>query len=503
MMGAEFRRYALEYGVLPFILIAFLVLSIFAAVYFSALPFAAVWLGDSGMVSNTDAAQHSSILRDTLNLGFLFVTFGGFLWGGKMVSEAVMADFNANIWVWQQSSVVAPLHFLLGKLFGAPLLSWFLMLLTALVVGAVVLLQLDFVSALHLILIVFLLVCIGFLFNIASCFLVFASLKRLNKTQLSLIHALVALLLAFIMQSFGGLVVDVRLVSRQVMPVLWYGLSIPGVLFYSMLLAALAGMAFAAAYAVIRSCLTGQGQSLLAVLVLLACGFFFGGSAGALWNQASGAASGGQGAADSSVYAVMLSLFMLAGLTTYTALFFSVKNVIVLETFLSAVKRSFSEGLAVVPVWIIMLCIALVAALFAVVIKPNEQSFIIMGLAAYLLRDVAIILYFNFAYKKIGRPDLAALVYIVFLYLVVPQLLHAAGQPMLAALFWVDRALPSLAVMVSACIQAAAVWMLVFMRYRALVRAHHAAVMRPIAKKLNIPVLPTLVLPNDELNKQS
>ncbi|MFN8693383.1 MAG: hypothetical protein ACK5XX_03150 [Holosporales bacterium] len=486
MLGAEYRRYTAEHGIAQVLLTAALVLCAFAAAYFAVLP---------GMTASANAAPRSALLAETLNLGFLFVALGGFLWGGKAVSDGVMEDFNGNIWVWQQASVVSPLQFMLGKLFGAPVLSWLLVLLTGLCVSSVTLLHVGAEAAAQLILIAFLLLSIGFLFNLGSCFLLPYALKRLNKTQLGLLHSMVALLLAFILQSFGGLIVDVGLGIRQAAPVLWYGYVVPGVLYYITLSGVVAAIAGLSVYAVIRSCLLGQREVYFALIALLILGFLAGGSAAELWNQLAKTLTGSEGQAGSSFYAVMLSLYIVAALATYAALFFSTKSVVVIETFLAALTQSFAATMAAIPAWVMTGSIALLAAFFAVTNRFDAHSFTVIGLAAYLVRDAAIVLYFNFASRKGSRPDMAALGYILLLYFLVPPLLQAANQPLLASLFWVDIANPSLTAMLSACIQAATVSALAIRRYKTIAARHKAGLASPASLKFSIPILPLLVLP--------
>ena len=85
--------------------------------------------------------------------------------------------------------------------------------------------------------------------------------------------------------------------------------------------------------------------------------------------------------------------------------------------------------------------------------------------------------------------------YSLLLYFLVPPLLQAANQPLLASLFWVDIASPSLTAMLSACMQPAAVGILAVRRYKIVAATHKAGLTHPASLKFSIPILPLLVLP--------
>ena len=183
--------------------------------------------------------------------------------------------------------------------------------------------------------------------------------------------------------------------------------------------------------------------------------------------------------------------YLVGIVLVYAALFGEAKSVVTYRGFLAAFgSGAWSRCLGLMPLWTVAFALLLVPAMALMFSTaggwwqdtPEVLSYFfqdgpflahwVVACLLFLLRDIGIVLFLNFAPNK-RRADLAALVYLIVLYVVLGGIAWESESQVFMAFFWpianasAMAALPVLA-------QVVFVWCLVVFRWRVLARKMHA-----------------------------
>ena len=354
------------------------------------------------------------------------------LWGTRSAASAVVSEVRGGTWDWQRMSAVRPWQMVWGKLFGATIFPWFGAVICLGVFIFVLLLRTGQGAMLPAM--VFLLLASAILAHAVSlaASLLWLHRRGAEKRSVLVLPQLLGLAAggyAYIQASrTAGL--GAEAFSTRV----WHGMTFDLEGFVLVSLAVFLAWALLGVYRLMRAELQVRQQpwawaAFVVFLVIYVSGL-----------PAPRAAQAGM--IDLLTARLMLA-FGLALALAYVTYFLFEKDPISLRGLILALKGGDGRrALRLLPQWLIATVItALVALAYVVCLLllddrqgPGEtllgmdfrQAGILMtlGLLGFLLRDLAIILFLNL---RGGRPDAAALVYLLVLHLLVPALMVALG----------------------------------------------------------------------------
>jgi len=365
------------------------------------------------------------------------------LWGARLASEAVVGEVRDRTWDIQRLSSIGPWPMTWGKLLGSTIYPWYGALMCLLVYALMH--ELGLLLGLGL---------------LAQAVALLSSLQgiRKNLTQGRSASA------AYLVLGLIAAAVVWRLASPQHLGVHWYGRDyVPA----NFVLASLYVFLAWSVIAIYRQ-LRGELQLRTTPLVWMAFVLFL------AW-YLSGFVTLPGGA--SRVTTVRLfGAYSLVLASTYLMAFIERKDGIAFRRlFYYMDRRSWWRVLEEMPCWFVSLVMVAVFGLILALRDYSDFSFgahrinpdvYLLATFLFLLRDLALILYFNLG-RKPGRADAAALLYLALLYVLIPGILSRLGLDMAVAALLPWKAGHGSVTIVAALAQAAAMMALLVGRWRA------------------------------------
>jgi hypothetical protein len=376
--------------------------------------------------------DHGSL---AFGIAYFFIIF----WGNKNASEAVIDEVNNNTWDFQRQSALSPWSMAIGKWLGSTLFSWF---------GASVCLLLYWLlsSSPNAFKEIIILVLCGLLtqaYAILSSIQVLPQVRR-EKNVKTFRYFVSAILLGMILYSLCS-----QMSSDPNTLIYWNGYDIPGVSFTLLTLVLFLGWAALGLQRSFAKELQYQNIPWAWLGFNIYCMIYFAGFASQSNPMITLPPETNilQGALGLSNLAGILHssstliAFFIAQLFAYVAVFEDTLTIQRYKKFFARVHdHNIKESLEQLPWWMLSFLLAVIAGILVIFQQPatEQQSFIsipilICSTVLFLLRDIALVHYFNFGTKKNAMST--AMIYLFILYFLIPMLLHSLSQPELVNLF--------------------------------------------------------------------
>ena len=358
------------------------------------------------------------------------------LWGTRLAASSVVSEVRAGTWDWQRMSAVRPWQMTWGKLFGATVFVWF---------GALICLGVFLFSLLavgegaELPRMIFLMLACGLLAHAVSLAASLLWLRRRGVEKRSVVA--LPQLLGLAVGAYAYFEASGALGALHSIQV-WHGIIFSSDVFAMISLAVFLAWAVLGVYRLMQAELQVRQRPWAWAAFVLFVIVYLSGLPATFTDQ--------QGTPmESLALRLMLAFWIAVGLA-YVTYFLFEKDPIALRGLNLALKSGDSRRtLRLLPHWLIITFItALVGLAYVVCVLLLDDReglgetllgmdfrlasvLITLGLLGFLLRDLAIILFLNL---RGGRPDAAALVYLLVLHLLVPGLMGALGAGALIGL---------------------------------------------------------------------
>ncbi|WP_158595962.1 hypothetical protein [Oleomonas cavernae] len=337
-------------------------------------------------------------------------------WGSRMACDSVVSEVQGRTWDGQRLSGIGPSAMTLGKLLGGTVYSWYG---AAICLGAVLAsggVPGDDLAPVRLVVTGLFAHSIALWFGLIQLRLQ-SGVRRFQVT----FAQIVAILASF---QFLPLVVGFEFEIN------WYGIVFQPKLFALLVTALFALWGWIGCYRLMRAELQYRSRPLVWLLFLVFLVVFFNGFTNRLPEITDSLAFG-----DAFVEAG-LSFHVLV-MATWAAGFLEPKSIVRLRRLLGRLTAGDWQGaFADMPPWVAGLPV-IIAVGVATVAQMPEGGRVAAQLVAtflFLLRDMALVYYVVLG-PRMRRGHLAALVYLIVLYVVVPAILAGAGGVRLLPLF--------------------------------------------------------------------
>jgi len=393
-------------------------------------------------------------------VGYWVALGTGVLWGGRIASEAVLSEVQQGTWDQQRLSCIAPWAMTWGKLFGAPVFTWYVCApcLVMLVLGAGARMPAGegYVHAVLLVLIILFAHAVGLL---ASLHLV-ARVNRLGARVSAGLHMLGLLCAApLILFSIGAFMAgppDER--------VSWFGHEIRSLYFALASTAVFTAWAVAGCYRLMRAELQLRNAPWVWMAFVAFCMLY-----------AAGIAHGDRHTVDALVTingldvtgASLVAAHLGALALGYLVLFAQPKDPVELRRVLAHLRAgAAAQVLETLPRWLFVVPF-ITATAVALIVLDSVAAVFCASTVAFFIRDAAVVALLNLGERR-QRADMAAAFYLLVLYALAPALLDAAFDLQLSG--WLLPAVTGgfLLGVAPAAVQAVALWGAVARRWRAL-----------------------------------
>ncbi|MEM7222722.1 MAG: hypothetical protein AAF495_07075 [Pseudomonadota bacterium] len=400
------------------------------------------------------AAQMGSAANDAIDRvgGIMFILLV-VLWGCRRAAASVAGEVREGTWDWQRMSALGPWSMAWGKLLGSTAFVWYggIICLAAMAYARSSQIPGDLL-ALHLASTV-MAALIGQSVSLAACLAWLRKTRPTRRLPVTLCH-IFGLIVAYGFMEWGFwermLYVaqsgdTASLVDHYRRPILWYGLSLEATTFRLLSLAAFLGWSLLAVHRLMRAELQVKQWpwawlAFTLFLALYANGFLVAGCAAC---------------GDSPFWSAFLG-FVIAVAGAYLALFLEAKDVVRLRGLRAALGvGTWGRALTLTPTWLPATGLAGFFGVLAMAASgtippldwassykdllsaPNPAAISagILSQLAFLMRDFALVVGLNLSERR-KRADLAALVYLLVLYGLVPVLLQTIGLDWAWVAFW-------------------------------------------------------------------
>jgi len=405
----------------------------------------------SGSLALGDAGAASAVAEVAL-VAYAIIVPG---WGGRLAAGAVVEEIRDRTWDDQKLTAIGPWAMTVGKLFGSTVFTWYGGLL-ALAVFALARSGHEnpesiMTSAVTYLAIGVLCQAVGLLISLLSV-RGHAVGRRLNVTFFHLAGLVVISLIYGAVELFDG-----GLYGR------WHGALVPPATFAVNSTVAFALWAVFGVYRVMRTELQLTGKPWAWTPFCFFLGLYIVGLM-----DADEATAGSATVVRMAVFAAVI--FVL----NYVAMLFEAKDVVAFRRMLGALRAvDVRKALENLPLWLITyglaLCSATAVVIAMVAVEDGSRGFHVTFVCAavlFLTRDIALLLSLHLS-RVARRANLAAMVYWLLLYGLVPMLLKVFdGDAVLPVFLPMPRAEPLVAIF-PVFLQAAAMVAFLIRRWRA------------------------------------
>ncbi|MCF6230652.1 MAG: hypothetical protein L3J62_07665 [Gammaproteobacteria bacterium] len=373
----------------------------------------------------------------------------GMLWGVRLAGEALIDEIDKRTWDQQRMSTITPWQMSWGKLFGSTVYVWYgsllvvpVFLFSGLMVGEPLL-------GPKLILLLSGAVLVQALALLMSLLMV----RRMGRHRRSLSNLALIITLFFIMTV-------APFYDEYYAQFSWYGLLISELVFMALSSVVFCGWALLALYRTMGEELQLKHRPLVWLSFSLFLIFY---------------ALGFSPVAGSDTLELNLAgAFFITLFLCYMMIFIERKEPLELRRFqVTRAQQGWYAASAHLPCWLVSV-VVLVLGLLLQWIDAPQMGFmetllrldqVVLLLLLFLLRDIAIVIYFNLT-KQTQRADATALVYLLLLYLLLPMLFSAMGMTTLNNLLMPVFTASPWMTMISGVVQLGVVGWLIYQRWR-------------------------------------
>jgi len=338
------------------------------------------------------------------------------LWGGRLAGESVVQEMNDKTWDNQRMSSLSPWTMTLGKYLGSTMIVWY---------GAVIcLICVVFVPSTVIAregppLVYLISVCIlaAVLSQLISFVASLVSIRKGLKQNRSI--SSIYLILGIITASYvAGLAFNMRAGTS----IFWHGAAYGAFPFILVSLSLFCGWTMLAAYRLMRVELQVKSIAIYWTLFVIFVAIFVSGFI--------------VSASPNNSFHQLLVGYTIVVALTYLVAFADSKNPIIFRRLFFSIKnKDWRKVLETIPAW--FFCLILMSVSLLMLVLANNETLVIfnysinfrfyaIAIFMFALRDIGLILYFNFS-AKAGRADMTAFIYMLILYYLIPLLFSAAN----------------------------------------------------------------------------
>lgn len=364
----------------------------------------------------------SKFNESTASVAMFLYVFIVFFWGARQATESIFDEIRNHTWDIQKTSAISPWSLTWGKLFGSTIFNWYggILCLIVYTLTAPEASPVFIITGFSL---------VGGLLVQALGLLVGISVLHKKQTFNPNISYLFVL---FVLLQILGIATSFD--SAYFHSLHWHSYEIDSKLF------SLISLAFACGWSIVGIYRTLAQELQIRTLPwvwLLFCGFLIIYTHGLIVGS-----SFEEPIFHTKISNVaLLSLIILAvGISlTYTLILMDDNNPMLMRRlWIYSSQENWLRFMEEVPCWLISLVIVLPVSFYLTFVMPLEATeklhFYPLVLFLLMLRDVALILFFNYAPNPKRALGLS-LLYLTFLYWVIPAIFTEMGADMLAALF--------------------------------------------------------------------
>jgi len=344
------------------------------------------------------------------------------IWGAKLATESVMNEIRDHTWDSQRMSALSPWQLTWGKLFGSTIYTWYGALLCLLVFGMAARMGKE-VGTERIMLALALAGVLSQSVGLLSSLIMIRKERRFMRSQ-----AAALLLLGIIVQT------PFAFIYRSTAVLRWYGIRCTSLDFTVLSILSLALWTICGVYRLMRAELQMKNMPwtwYCFVLYLMGYvgGFYVG-------------TGPGKGALQGS-FPQLLAAFAVAIVITYFMAFAERKDFLLLHRAGTDLRAGNWRAFALhAPFWLLNVPVVVLAMVMNAIVSSDvswqavtRYKCFVLGIVLYQLRDLALILYFNFA-RNPKRADMIAVLSLALLYGIIPAILTAIGLDKATLLFW-------------------------------------------------------------------
>lgn len=361
--------------------------------------------------------------EETADVAIWLYVFMVLFWGARQAAESIFDELRNRTWDIQKTSAISPWSLTWGKLFGSTLFNWYGGIFCLLVYIATT------PDSKPVFITVSYAIGSGLLVHALSLLVGLFALRKKQPFNSSISYLFVLFVLFFI----AGMVFGSE--SDSFKTIHWYSFEIESKIFGLISLALACGWSIIGIYRLLAQEL--QIRTLPWVWLLFS-GFLIIYSHGLIMGSNHNGGSTQLEQLSSPAF-LMLTDFAIGSLLTYSLILMDENNpMLIRRLWLYAREEKWQRFLEETPCWFISLLLVLPASLYLSVSFPVEttEKLHFYPLPAFLLmiRDIALVLFFNYAANPKRALGLSVL-YLTFLYWIIPAIFIEAGADMIAALF--------------------------------------------------------------------
>jgi hypothetical protein len=364
--------------------------------------------------------------EDVATAAITLYVFIVLFWGSRQAAESIFDELRNRTWDIQKTSAISPWSLTWGKLFGSTLFNWY---------GGIICLLVYAIAtpkAETLFSVVFYAIGGGLLAQ-SLCLLV--SLFALRKKQ-GFNSSLSYLFVLFLLFFASGMITGIEHNPSEVIHWFYFETTLRNFGLTSLVLAC--GWTLTGIYRLLTQelqirTLPWVWMLFIAFLIIYTQGLIIGHSYDTRHEHIID-----HDLSNPSYLA--LSAFVICTVLTYSLIFIDDNNPMLLRRlWIYSQEEKWQRFLEEVPCWIISLVLAAPACLYLALSFPAETTdenlhFYPIPIFLLIIRDIGIILFFNYAPNP-KRALSLSLLYLTFLYWVIPVIFVEAGTQMIAALF--------------------------------------------------------------------
>ncbi|MBF0397890.1 MAG: hypothetical protein HQK78_14010 [Desulfobacterales bacterium] len=347
-------------------------------------------------------------------------------WGTKLASEAIISEVNDRTWDSQRMTTIGPFAMSMGKLLGSTILSWYGGLFCLIAYFISCFFKPSTINYLKLMVIMILMALFCHAMTISF------SLVGIRKTKGDKkLNSGIYFLLGFII-AIGFITPWSKELLDSPLSIQWYYLKISLIdlaVFTSIIFSfwALFGL-----YRNMRAELQIENGPITWLLFLLTLIFYFSGYIANINKNIS--------YMDRFLYGFYIS-FSITWISTYVMAFGESKNSVIIRFLIDKIKkREWKPFFYYIPLWAVSLFLSIFIyfLIFTFSFRINSEdisvinktfsnsSLYLFNLLCFQLRDIGIIIFLNLKSGKEEKGDIAAFIYLLILYALIPSLISGA-----------------------------------------------------------------------------
>lgn len=362
---------------------------------------------------------------DTANIALGLYVFIVLFWGAKQAAESIADELRNHTWDIQKTSAISPWSLSWGKLFGSTLFNWYGGLLCLLVYAATTL------KTESIIIVIGYAIGIGLWVHSLSLLMSLFALRKKQPFNSSIGY----LLVLFLLPSIFGTLFSSGHISSEI--VYWYDFEINRQIFGLISLALAWGWSVIGIYRMLAQELQIRTLPwvwlLFTFFLIIYCHGIISGNSQPIYQSH----SYNYNVTEHNYF--MLISFAICSFLAYSLIFMDDNNPMLMRRlWIYAQTEKWQRFLEEIPCWFISLILVLPACIYLTLLSPLEIEgklhFYPIPAFLLMLRDIGLVLFFNYAANPKRALGLSVL-YLTFLYWIIPLIFIETGADIIAALF--------------------------------------------------------------------